>query len=65
RDRSPLSKLLAGGFALTLSFAFPLVGWFVLMPIISVMTIGAMTLNLFSRSKKSPTLPEETVVQAI
>ncbi|MEL7434411.1 MAG: hypothetical protein AAFN11_10745 [Chloroflexota bacterium] len=65
RERSPLSKLLAGGFALTLSFAFPLVGWFVLMPIISVITIGAMTLNLFSRSKKAPTMPEETVVQAI
>ncbi|MGJ3240112.1 MAG: hypothetical protein ACFE0Q_15505 [Anaerolineae bacterium] len=69
RQPSPLTKLLWGGFALTLSFAFPLIGWFVLMPIISVMTIGAMTLNLFGRAKHdrasdAPIVSDETMVTA-
>ena len=52
RKTSPLYELLSGGFVITLSFAFPLVGWFVLMPIVSVITIGAMTLNLFTRKQR-------------
>lgn len=64
RDQSQLTKWLRGGFALTLSFAFPLIGWFVLMPIISVMTIGAMTLNLFGHAKRSSDAEELTVAVA-
>lgn len=51
RETSSLYQMLSGGFVITLSFAFPLIGWFVLMPIVSVITIGAMTLNLFSRKR--------------
>lgn len=57
RETSSLYQMLSGGFVITLSFAFPLVGWFVLMPIVSVITIGAMTLNLFSRKRYSTSEP--------
>lgn len=48
-ERSTLYQMLSGGFVLTLSFAFPLVGWFVVMPIMTCIGIGSMTMNLFSR----------------
>lgn len=53
-DKKPssLGEMLSGGFVLTLSFAFPLIGWFVVMPIITCIAVGAMTLNLFRRAPR-------------
>lgn len=53
KDSSSLTEMLSGGFVLTLSFAFPLVGWFVVVPIMSCIGIGAMTINLFSRKPRT------------
>lgn len=59
KEPSTLYELLSGGFVLTLSFAFPLVGWLVIMPIITCIALGAMTINLFSRAPRiSETLEE-------
>ena len=62
RDPAPLFKLLSGGAVLTLSFAFPLVGWFILIPLATVIGLGAATLSLFTRIPKDESL--ETVIQA-
>jgi len=65
-DKKPstLYELLSGGFILTLSFAFPLIGWFVVMPIMTCIGVGSMTLNLFSRNaRKTDTL--EAVAEVI
>jgi len=59
---STLKELLSGGFVLTLSFAFPLIGWFVVMPIITCIAVGAMTLNLFRRSPRPVEITEEVLV---
>lgn len=64
KQPSTLYQLLSGGFVLTLSFAFPLIGWFVVMPIMSCIGIGAMTLNLFKRKPRKAD-PIETVVEVI
>jgi hypothetical protein len=66
RQPSTLMEMASGGCVLTLSFAFPLVGWFVVMPLISVITMGAMTLNLFSRrsSKTDDPASDEMTVAA-
>jgi hypothetical protein len=65
RQPSALMEVASGGCVLTLSFAFPLVGWFVVMPLISVITIGAMTLNLFSRrSSTTDDTPADDVTVA-
>ena len=64
KNPSTLYELLSGGFVLTLSFAFPLIGWFVVMPIMTCIGVGAMTLNLLSRkARKTETV--ETVVEVI
>ena len=60
-ERSSLYQMLSGGFILTLSFAFPLVGWFVVMPIMTCIGIGSMTINLFSRKPRM----EEPVTEVI
>jgi hypothetical protein len=49
-DQAPsiLRKLINGGGVLTLSFAFPLIGWFVLIPLGTVIGLGAATLSTFT-----------------
>ena len=62
KKSSSLNEMLSGGFVLTLSFAFPLIGWFVVMPIITCIAVGAMTLNLFRRSPRPVENAEEVLV---
>jgi hypothetical protein len=52
KDPSPLYKMLSGGATLSLSFAFPLIGWFVLIPVGTAIGLGAATLSLFTRLPK-------------
>lgn len=63
RDPAPLFRLLSGGAMLTLSFAFPLIGWFILIPLGTVIGLGAATMSLFTRIPKDEIA--ETMVQAI
>jgi hypothetical protein len=55
RDPAPLFRLLSGGAVLTLSFAFPLIGWFILIPLGTIIGLGAATLSLFTRIPKDDT----------
>ena len=62
KEPSSLREMLSGGFVLTLSFAFPLVGWFVVTPIMTCIAVGAMTINVFSRK---PNMTEEVAEVAL
>ncbi|MDQ7024202.1 MAG: hypothetical protein Q9P01_15270 [Anaerolineae bacterium] len=59
KNPSPLYKMLSGGAILSLAFAFPLIGWFVLLPIGTIIGLGAATLSLVTRIPKNT--PDETV----
>ncbi|MEO1286449.1 MAG: hypothetical protein AAFV93_01670 [Chloroflexota bacterium] len=48
-EQSTLKMWLSGGFVITLAIAFPLVGWFIIMPLCSVIGLGAATMSLFTR----------------
>ena len=49
RERSPLYEMVSGGAVLTFAFAFPFLGWFVVLPIATVIGLGAATLSIFTR----------------
>lgn len=49
QDQSTLKMWLSGGFVITLAIAFPIVGWFVIMPFTSIIGLGSATLGLFTR----------------
>lgn len=59
KNPSPLYKMLSGGAVLSLSFAFPLIGWFVLLPIGTILGLGAATLSIVTRIPKDTA--DETV----
>jgi hypothetical protein len=49
REQSPLIQTTAGAFVLSFAVAFPLLGWFVVLPISLVVGAGALNLVLLSR----------------
>ena len=51
RDTSPLVETIVGAFILSFAFAFPLVGWFLLLPLTIVIGTGAVVSAWFSRSE--------------
>lgn len=59
RQPSTLFEWLAGSVVITLSFVFPLLGWFVMIPIATVLGLGATTLSFFTRIP----MPEDKPVE--
>jgi hypothetical protein len=45
----PVASLVGGAFLLSCSMFFPLIGWFVLLPIVTAISAGAGLLSLLSR----------------
>lgn len=68
RAPSPLFEWLSGSVVITLSFVFPLLGWFIMIPIATVLGLGAATLSIFTRipmpEEKSVDASDETLWQA-
>ncbi|MEL6270838.1 MAG: hypothetical protein AAFR22_13605, partial [Chloroflexota bacterium] len=44
REMNPFMEAITGAFVLSFSFAFPLVGWFVLLPVSMLIGLGVVTL---------------------
>ncbi|MEO0562930.1 MAG: hypothetical protein AAF125_12540 [Chloroflexota bacterium] len=61
RNLLPFMEIVVGGVVLTLTFGFPLVGWFVALPLSVVLGLGVVMTSAFGRRNK-PT--DETFVQA-
>ena len=57
RDENPLAETVVGAFVLTFAIAFPLVGWFLVLPFTWIIGSGGMVLVLLNRQNIAPALP--------
>jgi hypothetical protein len=53
RETSPLVETIVGAFILSFAMAFPLVGWFLLLPLTLVIGAGAVASSWFNRSDRA------------
>lgn len=60
---SPWRTTLRGGIALELTYLFPIVGWFIVLPASIIVGTGAMTVALLSRPKLQTTTQPSLVQQ--
>jgi hypothetical protein len=51
RESSPWRTIVRGGTALELAFLFPILGWFLLLPLAHILGCGAVSLSFFRRRK--------------
>ena len=52
--RQPWRRVLRGGVVLAITFLFPLVGWFLVMPLTLVSGLGAAVMSMWQRRKSVP-----------
>jgi hypothetical protein len=57
RETSPLVETIVGAFILSFAMAFPLVGWFLLLPLTLVIGAGAVASSWFNRSDRASGAP--------
>jgi hypothetical protein len=63
RDDRPLLGLTYGAVCTSASYFMPLVGWFVFLPIVGLISIGAGVWGIFGRSPSHGTEPRTTTVR--
>lgn len=52
--RQPWRRVLRGGVVLAITFLFPLVGWFFVMPLTLISGFGAAVMSIWQRRKSKP-----------
>lgn len=57
-ERQPWRRVLRGGVVLAITFLFPLVGWFLVMPLTLVSGLGAAVISMWQRRSSGP-IPAE------
>jgi len=62
RSHAPLIEMLSGGIILTFSFGFPIIGWFFILPLASVLGLGVAVMSLLRQRKPEQINIEQTAI---